>query len=121
VVLEHVNIHSSASLYATFPLAEARRITRKWSFCDAIAPKMAECGRKALAVLAFQCMNRRLASLQSSVTRSAPESGSGIRAAFIGWWAMRARVTSIDVACITPAPFEHLVRAQERCLKRMMH
>ena len=64
VVLDNLNIHPPASLYAAFPPAEARRIARKLAFHH--TPKhgswlsVAEC---ELAVLATPCLDRRLPDL----------------------------------------------------------
>jgi hypothetical protein len=61
VVLDNLNTHTTASLYAAFPPDEARRLARKLEFHH--TPKhgswlnVAEC---ELAVLASQCLNRRL-------------------------------------------------------------
>jgi hypothetical protein len=66
VVLDNLNIHRIASLYATFPAPEARRIARKLEFHP--TPKhgswlnVAEC---ELAVLSSQCLNRRLPDLET--------------------------------------------------------
>jgi hypothetical protein len=64
VVLDNLNTHTMASLYAAFPAPEARRLARKLEFHH--TPKhgswlnVAEC---ELAVLASQCLNRRLPNL----------------------------------------------------------
>jgi hypothetical protein len=69
VVLDNLNTHTTASLYAAFPPHEARRLARKLEFHH--TPKhgswlnVAEC---ELAVLAGQCLNRRLSEL--GTTRS---------------------------------------------------
>jgi hypothetical protein len=72
VVLDNLNTHTTASLYAAFPASEARRLARKLEFHH--TPKhgswlnVAEC---ELAVLASQCLNRRLpdlATVSSEVT-----------------------------------------------------
>ena len=61
VVLDNLNTHSTASLYAAFPPAEARRIAKKLELHH--TPKhgswlnMVEC---ELSVLARQCLHRRL-------------------------------------------------------------
>jgi hypothetical protein len=61
VVLDNLNVHVKASLYAAFPATEARRIAKKLEFH--YTPKhgswldVAEC---ELAVLASQCLARRL-------------------------------------------------------------
>ncbi len=63
-VLNNLNTHSPASLYAAFPAAKARRLVRKLEFHH--TPKhgswlnVAEC---ELAVLATQCLDRRLPDL----------------------------------------------------------
>lgn len=64
VVLDNLNTHTAASLYAAFPAPEARRLARKLVFHH--TPKhgswlnVAEC---ELAVLATQCLDRRLPDL----------------------------------------------------------
>jgi hypothetical protein len=64
VVLDNLNTHCFGSLYAAFPAHEARRIARKLEFH--LTPKhgswlnVAEC---ELAVLANQCLHRRLPDL----------------------------------------------------------
>jgi hypothetical protein len=72
LVLDNLNTHTTASLYAAFPASEARRLARKLEFHH--TPKhgswlnVAEC---ELAVLASQCLNRRLpdlATVSSEVT-----------------------------------------------------
>jgi len=66
VVLDNLNTHTTASLYAAFPAPEARRMARKLEFHH--TPKhgswlnVAEC---ELAVLSSQCLNRRLPDLAS--------------------------------------------------------
>ena len=61
VVLDNLNTHAPASLYAAFPLAETRRIAKRLEFHH--TPKhgswlnMVEC---ELSVLARQCLDRRL-------------------------------------------------------------
>lgn len=61
LVVDNLNTHTPAALYATFAPVEARRITRKLEFH--YTPKhgswlnMAEC---ELAVLAGQCLDRRI-------------------------------------------------------------
>jgi hypothetical protein len=60
-VLDNLNTHSPASLYAAFPAPEARRLAKRLEFH--YTPKhgswlnIAEC---ELAVLAAQCPDRRL-------------------------------------------------------------
>jgi hypothetical protein len=64
VVLDNLNTHTAASLYAAFPAPEARRLTKKLQFHH--TPKhgswlnVAEC---ELAVLVTQCLDRRLPDL----------------------------------------------------------
>ena len=66
VVLDNLNTHSAASLYAAFPPAEARRLAKKLEFHH--TPKhgswlnMVEC---ELSVLARQCLNRRLPDIET--------------------------------------------------------
>ena len=65
LVVDNLNTHTPASLYSVFPPDEARRITRKLEFH--YTPKhgswlnMAEC---ELAVLAGQCLDRRIPSIE---------------------------------------------------------
>jgi hypothetical protein len=64
VVLDNLNIHTLASLYATFPAPEARRIARKLEFHP--TPKHGSwlnVAESELAVLSTQCLNRRLPNL----------------------------------------------------------
>lgn len=71
VVLDNLNTHTTAALYAAFPAPEARRLARKLEFHH--TPKhgswlnVADC---ELAVLATQCLNRRLPDL-ATVAREA--------------------------------------------------
>jgi transposase len=66
LVVDNLNTHTPAALYETFAPAEARRITRKLEFH--YTPKhgswlnMAEC---ELAVLAGQCLDRRIATINT--------------------------------------------------------
>jgi DDE superfamily endonuclease len=67
VVLDNLNVHARASLYAAFAAPEARRLARKLEF--PFTPKLgswlnvAEC---ELAVLASQCLGRRLPDLATA-------------------------------------------------------
>jgi hypothetical protein len=64
VVLDNLNIHTIASLYATFPAPEARRIARKLEFHP--TPKHGSwlnVAESELAVLSTQCLDRRLPTL----------------------------------------------------------
>ena len=64
VVLDNLNTHKIASLYATFPAPEARRIARKLEFHP--TPKHGSwlnVAESELAVLSNQCLNRRLPTL----------------------------------------------------------
>ena len=67
VVLDNLNVHAKASLYVAFAPAEARRIARKLEFH--FTPKhgswlnVAEC---ELAVLASQCLARRLGDINTA-------------------------------------------------------
>lgn len=66
VVLDNLNIHTIASLYAAFPPQEARRIARKLEFHP--TPKHGSwlnVAESELAVLSNQCLNRRLPTLVS--------------------------------------------------------
>jgi hypothetical protein len=66
LVVDNLNTHTPASLYRIFPPDEARRITRKLEFH--YTPKqgswlnMAEC---ELAVLAGQCLNHRISTIDT--------------------------------------------------------
>jgi hypothetical protein len=67
VVLDDLNVHAIASLYVAFPPAEARCIARRLEFH--FTPKhgswldVAEC---ELAVLATQCLARRLGDVDTA-------------------------------------------------------
>jgi DDE superfamily endonuclease len=64
VVLDNLNTHKVASLYATFPAPEARRIARKLEFH--LTPKHGSwlnVAESELAVLCNQCLHRRLPTL----------------------------------------------------------
>jgi hypothetical protein len=64
VVLDNLNTHKIASLYATFPAPEARRIARKLDFHH--TPKHSSwlnVAESELAVLTNQCLDRRLPAL----------------------------------------------------------
>jgi hypothetical protein len=63
LVVDNLNTHTPAALYATFPPAEARRLARKLEFHD--TPKHGSWLNMVeleLSVLARQCLNRRLPS-----------------------------------------------------------
>jgi hypothetical protein len=64
VVLDNLNIHRPASLYAAFPAPEARRIAKKLEYHHTPVHgswlNIAEC---ELAVLVSQCLDRRLPDL----------------------------------------------------------
>ena len=66
LVVDNLNTHTPAALYGVFPPHEARRITRKLEFH--YTPKhgswlnMAEC---ELAVLAGQCLDRRISNIET--------------------------------------------------------
>ncbi len=65
LVVDNLNTHTPAALYEAFPPAEARRITRKLAFH--YTPKHGSWLNMAeveLAVLAEQCLDRRLGSLE---------------------------------------------------------
>jgi hypothetical protein len=72
VVLDNLNTHTAASLYAAFPPAEARRIAKKLELHH--TPKhgswlnMVEC---ELSVLARQCLQRRLPDVGTMQTEVA--------------------------------------------------
>jgi len=71
VVLDNLNTHKIASLYATFPAPEARRIARKLEFHP--TPKHGSwlnVAESELAVLSNQCLDRRPPTL-AIVTRQA--------------------------------------------------
>jgi DDE superfamily endonuclease len=64
VVLDNLNTHTAASLYAAFSPSEARRLARKLEFHH--TPKHGSwlnVAESELAVLATQCLNRRLGDL----------------------------------------------------------
>ncbi len=64
VVLDNLNTHTAASLYAAFPAPEARRLAKKLVLHHTPVHgswlNVAEC---ELAVLATQCLDRRLPDL----------------------------------------------------------
>jgi len=67
VVLDNLNTHTAASLYAAFPPSEARRLARKLEFHQ--TPKHGSwlnVAESELAVLANQCLNRRLGDLDNT-------------------------------------------------------
>ena len=69
VVLDNLSTHTAAALYQTFPPAEARRLATKLEFH--YTPKHASWLNMAeleLAVLARQCLDRRLPTIEA-VTR----------------------------------------------------
>ncbi len=83
LVLDHLNIHSTASLYAAFPPAEARRLAAKLEFHS--TPKhgswltMAEL---ELSVMARQCLRQRLptqAAMHKAVTAWAERRNAAIQ------------------------------------------
>jgi hypothetical protein len=66
VVLDNLNTHSPASLYATFPPVEARRVLSKLEFH--FTPKHASWLNMVeieLSVLVHQCLNRRIPDLNT--------------------------------------------------------
>ena len=66
VVLDNLSTHTAAALYQTFPPAEARRLAAKLEFH--YTPKHASWLNMAeleLAVLARQCLDRRLPTLEA--------------------------------------------------------
>jgi hypothetical protein len=66
VVLDNLSTHTAAALYQTFPPAEARRLAAKLEFH--YTPKHASWLNMAepeLAVLARQCLDRRLPTLDA--------------------------------------------------------
>jgi DDE superfamily endonuclease len=70
VVLDNLNTHTPAALYATFPPAEACRILRKLDFH--YTPKHGSWRNMAeieFAVVSTQCLNRRLGD-QAAVRRA---------------------------------------------------
>ena len=95
VVLDNLNTHVPAALYATFPPAEARRLRRRVEFV--YTPKHGSWLNMAeieLSVVSRQCLNRRLAD-RDTVKRE------------VGAWEMRRntdgvtadwRFTTADVA-----------------------
>jgi DDE superfamily endonuclease len=67
VVLDNLNTHTTASLYAAFPPNEARRLARKLEFHH--TPKHGSwlnVAESELAVLVSQCLNRRLGELHTT-------------------------------------------------------
>jgi hypothetical protein len=86
VVLDNLNTHTLASLYATFAPAEARRIARKLDLH--YTPKHGSWLNMAeieLSVLSRQCLNRRIAD------------GTTLKGEVAAWVAARnAHATSVD-------------------------
>jgi hypothetical protein len=67
VVLDNFNVHAKASLYVAFRPAEARRVAKKPEFH--YTPKHGSCLNVAeceLAVLAGQCLARRLGDIDTA-------------------------------------------------------
>lgn len=72
VVLDNLNTHTTGSLYAAFPPAEARRLARKLEFHH--TPKHGSwlnVAESELAVLAIQCLNQRLGAVGRTRTLTA--------------------------------------------------
>ena len=68
VVLDNLNTHVAASLYATFPPAEARRLRRRLEF--QYTPKHGSWLNMAeieLSVVSRQCLNRRIADRETLI------------------------------------------------------
>ncbi len=87
VVLDHLNTHTPAALYQTFPPEEARRLTRKLEFH--YTPKHGSWLNMAeieYSVLTRQCLNRRLPD-KESVRREvkAWEEGRNATQATVEW------------------------------------
>lgn len=72
VVLDNLNTHTPASLYAAFSPREARRLARKLEFHH--TPKHGSwlnVAESELAVLATQCLNRRLGTIERTCSEVA--------------------------------------------------
>jgi hypothetical protein len=87
VVLDNLNTHTPAALYATFPPGEARRVLRKLDFH--YTPKHGSWLNMAeieLAAVSTQCLNRRLGD-QETVRRAmaAWESRRNAAKATVDW------------------------------------
>jgi hypothetical protein len=72
VVLDNLNVHATASLYTALPAPEARRLAKKLEFhftpTHGSRLNVAEC---ELAVLASQCLGRRLPDLPTACSEIA--------------------------------------------------
>jgi hypothetical protein len=87
VVLDNLNTHKVASLYETFPPAEAHRLRQKLEFHYTPKPgswlNMAEI---ELSVLARQCLHRRIATEATlKRERAAVEAARNAARATIDW------------------------------------
>lgn len=66
VVLDNLSTHSAAALYQTFPPAEARRLAAKLEFhYTPVHASWLNIAELELAVLARQCLHRRLATMDA--------------------------------------------------------
>lgn len=66
VVLDNLSTHSAAALYQTFPPAEARRLAAKLEFhYTPVHASWLNIAELELAVLARQCLHRRLATVDA--------------------------------------------------------
>ena len=75
LVQDNLNIHSKASLYEAFPAAEARRLVERfeWHYTPKHGSWL-DLAESELGVLSSQCLDRRIPTSTSSLTRSPPGS-----------------------------------------------
>jgi hypothetical protein len=104
LVVDNLNTHTPAALYGTFPPDEARRITRKLEFH--YTPKhgswlnMAEC---ELAVLAGQCLNRRISTIDALREEIAAWEGPRNQLQTKIRWQFTNEVARVKLKCLYPS------------------
>jgi len=116
LVVDNLNTHTPAALYETFAPVEARRITRKLEFH--YTPKhgswlnMAEC---ELAVLAGQCLDRRISNMETLRAEIAAWQGPRNQRQTKIHWQFRTDVARVKLKRLYPPvePTENPVRPQE--------
>jgi hypothetical protein len=87
VVLDNLNTHTPAALYATFPAAEARRILRKLEFhYTPVHGSWLNMAELEFSLLSRQCLGRRIPDRESLTTEiSAWETARNEQRATITW------------------------------------
>ncbi|CDI04703.1 conserved hypothetical protein [Candidatus Competibacter denitrificans Run_A_D11] len=116
LVMDNLNTHTPAALYGVFPPEEARRITRKLEFH--YTPKhgswlnMAEC---ELAVLAGQCLDRRIPNIETLREEIAAWQGPRNQLQTKIHWQFGTDVARVKLKRIYPSlePTENLVGPEE--------